>query len=157
MAIEIERKFLVDANAWASWPKEQPHYLQQGYLFKDLYKTCRIRVSDGIGYITIKGKTVGISRAEHEFEIPREEAAELLKLYCDTVVTKHRYLVPFEGKLWEVDVFLEENEGLLIAEIELTEENESFTKPAFITQEVTGDKKYYNAQLAINPYKMWDR
>lgn len=155
MAVEIERKFLVDAEAWAAHPKEAPHYLRQGYLFKDLIKTARVRVWDETGYLTIKGKTIGISRAEYEFEIPKAEAEELLTRFCETVVSKQRYIVPYEGKLWEVDVFLADNEGLIVAELELTEENESFSLPPFITQEVTGDRKYYNSQLALNPYKNW--
>ncbi|TCJ19294.1 CYTH domain-containing protein [Flaviaesturariibacter flavus] len=155
MAMEIERKFLVKKDVWENWEKEPPHYLRQGYLFKDLVKTARVRVSDDTGYMTVKGKTIGISRAEYEFEIPKQDAEDLLSAFCDTVVTKQRYIVPFEGKIWEVDVFLEQNEGLLVAEIELTEETETFTLPPFIDVEVTGDKKYYNSQLAVKPYKEW--
>lgn len=155
MAVEIERKFLVDPAAWEAFPKDKPHYLRQGYLFKDLVKTARVRVSDETGYLTIKGKTVGISRAEYEFEIPKEEAEELMTRFCETVVSKHRYIIPYEGKIWEVDVFLGENEGLVVAEIELIEEKEAFELPPFITQEVTGVRKYYNSQLAASPYKYW--
>lgn len=155
MAIEIERKFLVDPETWAAQPKDTPRFLRQGYLFKDLYKTARVRISDDTGYLTIKGKTTGISRAEHEFEIPRADAEELLTQYCDTVITKHRYLIPWAGKTWEVDVFLGENEGLIVAEIELTEEGETFALPPFIRDEVTSDSRYANSQLASNPYKKW--
>ncbi|GAB4091732.1 CYTH domain-containing protein [Flaviaesturariibacter terrae] len=155
MAVEIERKFLVDPAAWAAYPKEAPHYLRQGYLFKDLVKTARVRVTDDTGYITIKGKTIGISRAEYEFEIPRAEAEELLSRFCETVVAKQRYIIPFEEKIWEVDVFLGDNAGLIVAEIELVEEEEPFALPPFISEEVTGIKKYYNSQLAVNPYKGW--
>ncbi|RYY38547.1 MAG: CYTH domain-containing protein [Chitinophagaceae bacterium] len=156
MAVEIERKFLVDKSAWESYPKDKPHYLRQGYLFKDLIKTARVRVSDETGYLTIKGKTIGISRAEYEFEIPREEAEELLTQFCETVIMKHRFIIPFAEKLWEVDVFLGDNEGLIVAEIELVDEGETFTLPPFITTEVTGTRKYYNSQLAANPYKYWE-
>jgi len=155
MAVEIERKFLVKQEEWAAWPKEAPRHLRQGYLFKDTLKTVRVRVSDDAGYLTIKGKVVGISRAEFEFPIPKEEAEELLIRFCEVVVIKHRYLVPFEGKTWEVDVFLGDNEGLLVAELELSEEQETFSLPPFIDREVTGEKRYYNAQLAQNPFRNW--
>ncbi|RYY65571.1 MAG: CYTH domain-containing protein [Chitinophagaceae bacterium] len=155
MAMEIERKFLVNKELWDKWPKEAPHYLRQGYLFKDLIKTARVRVSDETGYLTIKGRTVGISRAEYEFEIPKDEAEELLTRFCETVVSKYRHIIPYEGKLWEVDVFLADNEGLVVAEIELIEEDEQFVKPPFIGKEVTGERKYYNSQLAANPFKNW--
>ncbi|GAA4329169.1 CYTH domain-containing protein [Flaviaesturariibacter amylovorans] len=155
MPLEIERKFLVKKDEWAAWPKEAPHYLQQGYLTKDLIKTVRVRVSDETGYLTIKGKVQGISRDEFEFEIPRPEALELLHKFCDTVVSKNRFIIPYEGKLWEVDEFLEKNDGLIVAEIELSAEDETFALPPFIDREVTGEKKYYNGQLSRVPYSEW--
>ena len=128
---------------------------RQGYLHSDPEKTIRVRVTDSSGFLTIKGATSGASRLEYEYEIPKHEAIELLDHFTQNNISKLRYFICHENKVWEVDEFLAENEGLLVAEIELKSEDEAFEKPEWITEEVTCDKKYYNAQLSVNPYKNW--
>ena len=155
MPFEIERKFLVNKTLWETLEKPQAHFFRQGYLHADPEKTIRVRVTDAAGFMTIKGATTGASRLEYEYEIPRNEAIELLDQFAETGLTKYRYFIPYQGKTWEVDAFLAENEGLLVAEIELESEDEKFEKPEWLGEEVTGQKKYYNAQLAVNPYKNW--
>ncbi|MBK0404190.1 CYTH domain-containing protein [Adhaeribacter sp. BT258] len=155
MPVEIERKFLVDKTLWQKLEKPEANFFRQGYLHTDPEKTIRVRVTNTSGYITIKGATTGASRLEYEYEIPKTEATELLDQFAETSLIKNRYILIFEGKTWEVDEFLAENEGLLVAEIELESEDEKFEKPDWVTEEVTGQKKYYNAQLAVNPYKNW--
>ena len=114
-----------------------------------------MRVTDAAGFLTIKGATTGACRLEYEYEIPKQEAIELLDQFAETSLTKYRYFIPYKSKTWEVDAFLAENEGLLVAEIELKSEDEQFEKPEWLGEEVTGQQKYYNAQLAVNPYKNW--
>ncbi|MFC5270825.1 CYTH domain-containing protein [Adhaeribacter terreus] len=155
MPVEIERKFLVDKTLWGKLEKPAGNLFRQGYLHADPEKTIRVRVTDTTGFITIKGATSGTSRLEYEYEIPKKEAEELLDNFAENGLTKFRYFMPFQGKTWEVDEFLAENEGLMIAEIELHSEDETFEKPAWIGAEVTGQKKYYNSQLSVNPYKNW--
>jgi CYTH domain-containing protein len=155
MPFEIERKFLVNKTLWETLEKPEANFFRQGYLHADPQKTIRVRVTDAAGFITIKGATTGASRLEYEYEIPRNEAIELLDQFAETSLTKYRYFIPYQGKTWEVDAFLAENEGLLVAEIELDSENEKFEKPEWLGEEVTGQQKYYNAQLAVNPYKNW--
>lgn len=107
------------------------------------------------GYLTIKSKKTSISRKEYEYEIPYSEAQELLQLCEKQPVEKNRYLIDFEGNTWEVDVFLGANEGLIVAEIELKSENQRFTKPAWVTEEVSENPRYYNAQLLNHPFSQW--
>ena len=119
-------------------------------------KTIRVRLIEGDqGYITIKGKAKGLSRPEYEYAIPEEDAEELLKSFCDNIVSKKRYKIEVEGKLWEVDEFLEDNEGLIIAELELKGETEAFLLPEWIDREVTADPRYYNSELSVHPFKNW--
>jgi len=155
MPIEIERKFLVNHELWGNMVKPQGNHYRQGYLVAEPGKTIRVRVTDRCGYITIKGASVGATRSEFEYEIPKEEAQELLDLFSVSELSKIRYNIEFEGKLWEVDVFLGENSGLLMAEIELVSEAESFELPRWIENEVTGDKRYYNSYLSKNPFSKW--
>jgi len=155
MALEIERKFLVksDFKTFVTLHNE----IVQGYLSSVPERNVRIRIKGKKGYITIKGigSKTGMSRFEWEKEIPVEEAKELIKI-CETgVIEKIRYLVPVGKHTFEIDEFHGENEGLLIAEIELQSEEEFFEKPDWLGAEVTGDKKYYNASLAKNPFKNW--
>ena len=152
MAIEIERKFLVIGEAWRTAPAV---YFCQGYLSRSKERTVRVRVAGELGYLTIKGATTGASRVEFEYEIPREEAQELLDQFSVSELSKIRYLINFKGKLWEVDEFLGENEGLMVAEIELTNEEEEFSLPPWIAKEVTGEEKYYNSNLTQLPFKNW--
>jgi CYTH domain-containing protein len=112
-------------------------------------------VAGANGFITIKGQSQGISRLEFEYLIPREEALEMLQLSVIPLIEKHRTKVRYEGKIWEIDEFEGMNKGLIMAEIELKSEDETFSVPAWIGQEVTGDIRYYNSSLAQNPYKNW--
>ena len=155
MAQEIERKFLVCGNFKVhSYNKL---LVKQGYLSSNAERTVRIRIKGNKGYITIKGKTngLGISRYEWEKEISMNEAEELLLLCEPGIIDKTRYLVKSGEHTFEVDEFYGENLGLIVAEIELNDENESFIRPEWLGKEVTGDKKYYNALLAKNPYTKW--
>lgn len=157
MAIEIERKYLVHKPLWETLPKDKASYFRQGYLVSDPDKTIRIRVTDATAYLTLKGASQrdGFARPEFEYEIPKQEGLELLDLFASSEVEKYRYYIPFGKHLWEVDVFLGDNEGLIIAEIELSAEDESFALPAWIGKEVTHEARYANAVLAQKPYKTW--
>jgi adenylate cyclase len=153
MGMEIERKFLVKNDAWRALGV--PMHYAQGYLIADGERTVRVRVAGANGFLTIKGKSQGISRLEFEYLIPREEALEILQLSVTPMIEKYRTKVLFEGKIWEIDEFEGDNKGLIMAEIELKSENEAFSVPAWIGQEVTGDIRYYNSHLAVNPFKNW--
>jgi adenylate cyclase len=155
MGVEIERKYLVNKDKWKDFEKVEGTFYRQGYILTDPNKTIRIRLTDKQGYLTIKGLAVGMSRPEFEYAIPTKDAKELLDNFCITTISKIRYKVKFAGKLWEVDEFLDDNEGLLTAEIELRGEQEQFDLPSFIDKEVTGEKKYYSSNLSINPYRKW--
>lgn len=155
MAIEIERKFLVDYQQWQQLEKPEGTHYRQGYILSDDKKTIRVRITDKVGYITIKGKTQGISRSEYEYTIPLKDGEEMLDNFAISELEKVRYCIDFAGKTWEVDDFMGDNEGLLMAEIELDDEAETFELPPWITVEVTDDKRYYNSRLAVNPFKNW--
>jgi len=155
MGVEIERKFLVDHDKWNVLDKPRGMIIRQGYMLKDDDKTIRIRIKDEQSYITIKGKTEGISRSEYEYAIPLKEGNELLIAFCDAVIDKIRYNINFSGKLWEVDVFEGDNHGLIVAEIELNSEEEAFERPDWVAQDVTDDARYFNSNLSVNPYKNW--
>ena len=155
MGVEIEKKFLVLQNEWEKLEKPKGEFFRQGYLLTDPHKTIRVRQTSNKGFLTIKGISVDASRAEFEYEIPREEAQELLDQFSVSELSKIRYLINFKGKLWEVDEFLGENEGLMVAEIELTNEVEEFSLPPWIAKEVTGEEKYYNSNLTQLPFKNW--
>ncbi len=153
MALEIERKFLVKKELWK--PCGDGVRIAQGYLCGDPERTVRVRVKGDRGYLTVKGKNDGISRREFEYEIPREDAEAMLGLCGCSVIDKMRYCEPMEQHLWEVDVFLGENRGLLLAEIELSHEDEPFQKPQWLGDEVSGDPRYYNSSLSQKPYRSW--
>ena len=155
MGIEIERKFLVKQEIWNKLEKPDGEFYRQGYLLTDPTKTIRVRQTSEKGFLTIKGISVGASRAEFEYEIPHEEAKELLDQFSVSELSKIRYKILFENKLWEVDEFLGENEGLMVAEIELESEDETFSIPKWIGKEVTGEEKYYNSNLTQLPFKNW--
>ncbi|HMK05998.1 MAG TPA: CYTH domain-containing protein [Flavobacterium sp.] len=155
MGVEIERKFLVDKEKWAAIEKSAPNRMRQGYLLTDPHKTIRVRMTDTGGYITIKGLSTGATRTEFEYEIPKHEAEELLNLFSVSELDKIRYEITFSDKVWEVDEFLGENEGLIVAEIELMSESEEFELPGWITREVTDEEKYYNSSLSVRPFKRW--
>lgn len=155
MGQEIERKYLVDHTKWLQLDKPKGEQNRQGYILTDPQKTIRIRVTETHAYLTIKGLNIGATRPEYEYEIPAEEAKELLDKFAISELSKIRCKIPFKGKLWEVDQFLGDNEGLIVAEIELKSEDEQYDLPECVTKEVTGEEKYYNSNLAIHPYKKW--
>ncbi len=155
MAVEIERKFLVKKATWNAIEKGKGNYYRQGYMAKETNQTIRVRVTEETGYLTIKGPTTGISRPEYEYKIPKQDAEEMLNIFCNNIVCKIRYKIEFANKLWEVDEFMNDNEGLIVAEIELRDENEKFDLPDWVEKEVTGEKRYNNSKLAVNPYKNW--
>lgn len=147
--IEIERKFLVADSSFREAASDSRHIVQ-GYICRDKERTVRVRISDGRGYLTIKGagSRSGLSRYEWKKEIPSEEARELLELCDGGFIDKTRFIVPFCGNVWEVDEFHGDNEGLLLAEIELSSEDEAFELPSWCGTEVTGDSRYYNSMLS---------
>ena len=155
MAQEIEKKFLVAGEFKESAKKATR--ITQGYLSSVPERTVRVRVKGEKGYITVKGigNDSGASRFEWEKEIPVEDVRDLLKICEPGVIDKTRYLVDCDGHTFEVDEFYGDNEGLVVAEVELGDENEAFTRPSWLGEEVTGDKKYYNSMLVKNPYKNW--
>lgn len=154
--IETERKFLVKSEAYKLEASMQKRIVQ-GYLSTDPERTVRIRIKGGQGFITIKGKSnaSGLSRMEWEKEITVEEANAMLPLCLPGVIDKIRYEIPIGKHLYEVDEFFGENTGLTIAEIELNDENETFEKPDWLGNEVTGDERYYNAYLNSTPFSTW--
>lgn len=155
MPLEIERKFLVDHLKWNALVKPLGKIIRQGYLTDDETKTIRVRLSDQEAFITIKGRTTGASRSEFEYAIPFDDANTMLDTLSQNEVSKTRYEILFEDKLWEVDVFNGANEGLIVAEIELESEKEKFRMPDWVTKEVTEDPRYYNSNLATTPFKIW--
>lgn len=152
MAKEIERKFLVSGEFRQDSPES--YRIMQGYICSDPDRTVRVRVRGDKGFLTIKGRSSedGLSRYEWEKEIPVSEAFELMALCASGVIDKTRYLVPFGKHTYEVDVFHGANEGLVLAEIELSDEQEAFEKPSWLGEEVTGDVRYYNSMLSLHPF-----
>lgn len=156
MAQEIERKFLVIGNGYKAEAKMNARIIQ-GYLSSVPERTVRVRTKGERAYLTIKGigNESGASRFEWEQEIPIDEAHELLKLCEKGVIDKTRYMVKVGEHMFEVDEFHGDNTGLTVAEVELGSEDEKFDRPAWLGDEVTGDKRYYNSMLMKNPYKDW--
>jgi adenylate cyclase len=154
MATEIERKFLVHG---ADWRQGSPVRLRQGYLSRDKERTVRVRIAGNRAYLTIKGLGRGLSRPEFEYEIPLDDAEELLGMCDRPPLEKNRYTVKHAGATWEVDEFLGANAGLVIAEIELQHEQQQFQPPSWLSREVTHDPRYYNANLSAAPYGTWLR
>jgi adenylate cyclase len=154
MGIEIERKFLVLGRDWRSMGKKA--LLRQGYLSSNPERTVRVRVEGDAAQITIKGKTSGATRQEWEYSIALADANALLDTLCEQpIIEKFRYRIPYEGMTWEVDEFLGENAGLVVAEIELADENQAFIKPSWIGEEVTSDPRYFNSSLLRHPFSRW--
>jgi adenylate cyclase len=146
--LEIERKFLVNDTINGYLKSVEPKPIRQGYIMDDPSgKTVRVRTKGTKGFLTIKGKTTGISRSEFEYEIPFSDATALLNDFCDRTLEKDRYAVVHEGKTWDVDVFHGKLEGLIVAEIELGSEDEAFALPAWAEKEVSDDPRYYNVNL----------
>ena len=152
--IEIERKFLVKDNSFLD-DFSRSNRIVQGYLSSHPERTVRVRIKGENGYLTIKGKSEGFSRYEWEKEIAIEEAEKLLQLCEPGVIDKIRYDIIVGTHVFEVDMFYGENEGLVLAEIELQAEDEVFEKPNWLGQEVTEDLRYYNSYLSKHPYKTW--
>ncbi|QLG45494.1 CYTH domain-containing protein [Costertonia aggregata] len=154
--IEIERKFLVKSEAYQAVATSKTR-IAQGFLNTEAERTVRVRIKDNQGFITVKGKSnaTGTSRFEWEKEISFSEATDLIDLCKPVILEKIRYEVPFANHLFEVDRFLGENKGLVIAEVELAHEDEHFEKPQWLGKEVTGDVRYYNSQLSKKPFAEW--
>lgn len=156
MPTEIERKFLVTSDAYKR--NAEAVYYRQNYLSNNESGVVRVRIAGNKGYITIKGKSVGISRQEFEYEIPLLDAESMLDNLCSLPeIRKMRYKVAVGNFVWEVDEFGGENDGLVVAEIELPEEDTPFQKPDWVGEEVSGDARYYNSNLLIHPFKHWGK
>ncbi len=154
MAKEIERKFLVTSDAWRGLGVAIPYC--QGYLHSDETSVIRVRIEGSEARLTIKGHPRGIVRPEYEYPIPLKDAKELLALTDPKkLIEKNRSKIPFKGKIWEVDEFFGKNAGLVVAEIELQSEDETFEKPSWVGKEVSEDARYYNVSLAFHPYAEW--
>ncbi len=152
MGKEIERKFMVKKGVWRD--KKATKY-RQGYLSTVKERTVRVRTIEDKGYLTIKGISIGASRMEFEYEIPRQDADELLDICEKPLIEKNRYKVENGGFVWEVDEFFGENQGLIVAELELENEDQYFPRPDWIGEEVTDEPRYFNANLVKNPYSKW--
>jgi len=154
MGIEIERKFLVKDDSWRLSARGKKYH--QGYLNSNKDRTVRVRTIDDKGYLTIKGIAKGAVRVEYEYEIPVAEARAMLDELCEKpIIEKSRYKIEYQGHVWEVDEFYGENQGLIIAEVELDTEDQKFAKPEWVGDEVTGDSKYFNSNLIHHPYRQW--
>jgi len=151
MGTEIERKFLVQGDAWR---RHAGISIKQGYLTRERHYSVRVRLAGANGTLTIKSGTGTLKRSEFEYEIPAADATELLKL-CTHVIEKTRHVVDVNGTKWEVDEFGAANAGLVVAEVELDSEDQPFNKPSWIGQEVTDDTRYLNSELAVHPFSTW--
>jgi adenylate cyclase len=151
---EIERKFLVKGDAWRALAKGATY--RQGYLNSAKERTVRIRVADAKAFITIKGPTVGATRSEYEYEIPFDEGNAMLETLAEKpLIEKTRYRIPVGNLTWEIDEFFGENPGLIVAEVELKSEDQTFDKPVWVGDEVTSDPRYFNANLVKSPFTRW--
>lgn len=156
MGKELERKFLVKDNSFKKLSTGKLY--KQGYISSNPDSTVRIRIVGNKGFLTIKNKGNGLARDEFEYEIPFTDAEEILQKICQKpFIEKTRYLYNYKGHTWEIDEFHGENEGLIVAEIELENEDENFEIPEWIGEEVTYDNKYFNSNLFKNPYKNWNK
>jgi len=155
MGKEIERKFLVKGDTWRG-QNEGKRY-RQGYLSTVKERTVRVRTVGDKGFLTVKGITVGASRSEYEYEIPVADANEMLDRLCERpLIEKTRYRIPHGGLVWEIDEFEDENSGLVTAEVELKDEQQAVKPPNWVGQEVSGDPRYFNANLAAKPFTKWE-
>lgn len=152
MATEIERKFLVTDDAWRTSDGTR---IWQGYLNRDKDRTVRVRVAGEHAFLTVKGATKGATRAEFEYEIALADAEQMLPLCDGPVIQKVRHRVAHAGFTWEIDEFFGDNAGLVVAEIELSSEEQPFAKPMWVGREVTDDARYFNSNLAAHPYAAW--
>jgi adenylate cyclase len=155
MGTEIERKFLVRSDEWRRGADAGTRF-RQGYLIGAEKASVRVRIEGERANLNIKSATLGVRRQEFEYPIPLAEAEEILDTLCEQPqIEKIRYLLPYGGHTWEIDVFAGENEGLVVAEIELASEDEAFERPAWLGEEVSGDTRYYNVCLVRHPYREW--
>lgn len=152
MGTEIERKFLVRGSGWQT---DAPQRIVQGYLNRDKARTVRVRIAGAEAFLTIKGVTTGATRAEFEYPIPLADAEALLALCDGPLIDKLRHRVAHGGLLWEIDQFLGDNAGLVVAEVELASEDQAVALPPWAADEVTGDSRYYNSSLATQPFCQW--
>ena len=154
MAKEIERKFLVKGDAWRALAKGTTY--RQGYLNSAKERTVRVRSAEDKAFLTIKGLTLGATRAEYEYEIPFDEGKAMLDALAEKpLIEKKRYKIPAGDLTWEIDEFLGDNAGLTVAEVELKSEDQAFDRPAWLGDEVTGDTRYYNANIIKKPFTRW--
>lgn len=154
MPREIERKFLIDPARLG--PLEDGKLIRQGFLPTSGTTVARIRISDRDAFLTIKGKTTGITRLEYEYPIPLADAQEMLAELCTAgLIEKTRYMKTHAAHTWEIDVFEGDNAGLIVAEVELASEDAAVVLPEWVTTEVTDDPRYYNANLSRHPYRLW--
>ena len=156
MAVEIERKFLVKiipSNKISVSKK-----IKQGYIVKEKHQVVRVRKKGDEHFLTIKGNTIGLSRLEFEYGIPKEDANDMFEYLCgNSTIEKTRHYVEHEGHVWEIDEFHGKNQGLIVAEIELESEDETFQRPDWIGDEVSHDPRYYNMNLTTDPYENWKK
>ena len=156
MATEIERKFLLKDSSWKKSADDGTAF-SQGYLVGSKHASVRVRIQGKRAFLNIKSATIDITRQEFEYEIPLADASEMLETLCEKpIIDKTRYLLKNENHVWEIDIFSGENEGLIVAEIELSDKAESFDKPDWLGAEVSGDARYYNVSLVKHPFKDWD-
>lgn len=155
MATEIERKFLIIHDHWRDHIQRSLS-LRQGYLQSNAHSSVRVRISDDSANLNIKSATVGVSRMEFEYPIPLEDARQLLDTLCHHCLEKTRHLVQHGDHLWEIDEFHGANSGLIVAEVELSQADETIALPDWVGQEVSGDIRYYNSELAKHPYQDWE-
>lgn len=154
MGIEIERKFLVTSDLWKASATAGIRF-RQGYLSRGGNCSVRVRIEGNEANLNIKSATLGVTRQEFEYPIPTSEAEELLTLFCPQTVSKKRYLVSYAGHTWEIDVFEQDNSGLVVAEIELADADEKFARPPWIGKEVSAEARYYNTELSKYPFNQW--
>ncbi|MCP5102855.1 MAG: CYTH domain-containing protein [bacterium] len=154
MGKEIEKKFLVSGEQWRQLAEGTVY--RQGYLSVVKERVVRVRTIGDTGYLTIKGLTVGATRLEYEYEISVSDSNEMLDQLCQKpIIEKKRYKVEFGGLTWEIDEFFGDNDGLIVAEVELEDENQEFEKPGWIGEEVTSDPRYFNSNLTKHPFTKW--
>ncbi len=156
MSKEIERKFLITSDEWKGLAKGK--FFRQGYLSTVKERVVRVRTIGDKGFLTIKGVTVGVTRSEFEYEIPAQDANILLDNLCEKpIIEKYRAKVEHAGLTWEIDEFHGENEGLVVAEVELTDEHQKIELPKWIGKEVSGDPRYFNSNLIKHPFTKWEK
>ena len=154
MGVEIERKFLIDPSLWSPQGVGTP--FRQGYLSSAEHCVVRVRLAGDEAFLTVKGATRGVSRLEFEYRIPRDDAVVLLDRLCGpALIEKTRYRQQVGDKLWEIDVFHGENDGLILAEVELHAEDEAFELPEWVLEEVSDDARYFNSNLMLRPFNSW--